>query len=199
LLEEAKKKDPTLPPTDLTLAKMYVVTGNGAAGRASLEKAAAEFPNDPEAFLIYADQAYSQGGTIEADALYNKALQLLERFNENPKRKRNLSIRGLWGRALVAERRKQWAEMSTDLQALLRIDNRHAQGNYRLGIALCMQDKFREGYAAFQAAYNEDKKLLNPVLATALMYDRLERPDKAKEAFDVALRDYPNDLATMTN
>jgi Tfp pilus assembly protein PilF len=178
---------------------MYFLTGNATAGRAALEKTATEFPNDPEAYLIFADQAYNQGGIIEADALFNKGLLLNERFNENQKRKRNFSIRGLWGRALVAERRKKWADMTTDLQALLKIDNRHAQGHYRLGIAPFMQGKFREGYDEFQAAYNEDKKLSNPLLATALMYDRLDTPDKAKEAFDRALRDYPNDLSTIIN
>jgi predicted Zn-dependent protease len=199
-LEEAKRKDPTLPPTDLTLAKMYFLTGNAAAGRAALEKTAAEFPNDPEAFLLYADQAYNQGGTIEADALFNKGLQLNERFSENQKRKRNFGIRGLWGRALVAERRKKWADMAIDLQALLKIDSRHAQGNYRLGISLCMQDKFREGYEAFQAAYKENKELLNPSLAIALMYDRMSKPNaETRRWFDQALKEHPNDLSTLVN
>ena len=71
-LEAAKKKDPTLPPVDLLLAKMYFLGGNAAAGRASLEKTANDTPDDPEPFLILADQALQQGRTIEADALYDK-------------------------------------------------------------------------------------------------------------------------------
>ena len=50
-------------------------------------------PNDPEAFLILAEHAMQQGRTIEAEALYDKALQLTEKFTENPKRKRNFEIR----------------------------------------------------------------------------------------------------------
>ena len=74
LLEAAKRKDPTLPPTDLTLAKMYFLPNNAAGGRASLEKTAMENPGDPEAYLILADQAVQQGRFIEAESLYDKAL-----------------------------------------------------------------------------------------------------------------------------
>jgi predicted Zn-dependent protease len=63
LLEEARKKSPGLPPSDLTLAKMYFLAGNAQAGRAQLEKTVTENPGDPEAYLILADQDLSQGGT----------------------------------------------------------------------------------------------------------------------------------------
>src|SRR3954471_16477453 len=56
-LDAAKKKEPNLPPVDLLLAKMYFLSGNVPAGRVSLEKTAAENPDDPEATLILADQA----------------------------------------------------------------------------------------------------------------------------------------------
>ena len=54
-LESAKRKDPALPPTDLILAKMYFMSGNPAAGRASLEKTAMDNPGDPEVYFILAD------------------------------------------------------------------------------------------------------------------------------------------------
>src|SRR5690348_2260835 len=67
-LDAAKKKDPTLPPVDLLLAKMYFLGGNAAAGRISLEKTATDSPDDPEPALLLADQALAQGRIIEADA-----------------------------------------------------------------------------------------------------------------------------------
>src|SRR5436190_1475988 len=75
-LEAAKKKHPELPPIDLLLAKMYFLGGNAVAGRASLEKTATENADDPEPALILADQALQQGRTIEADALYERGLEL---------------------------------------------------------------------------------------------------------------------------
>lgn len=199
LLEEARRKDPTLPPSDLTLAKMYFLAGNATAGRAALEKAAAEFPNDAEPFLLYADQVFSQGNFIEADALYDKALQLSERFNENPKRKRSFAIRARWGRALIAERRKNWPAMTADLQALLKVDEHHAPAHYRLGIALCMQNKFDVGYKSFETARKEDKETPNPWLSTALMYDRLEDATRAQRLFEEAIKQEPSDLSTITS
>ncbi len=91
-LEAAKKKDPNLPPVDLLVAKMYFLSGNATAGRISLERTALENPDDPEAYLIIADQAMQQGRTIEADALYERALELTAKFSGNAKRKRNFEI-----------------------------------------------------------------------------------------------------------
>jgi Tfp pilus assembly protein PilF len=49
LLEAAKQKDPALPPTDVTLAKLYFSANNAAAARASFEKTELEQPGEPEA------------------------------------------------------------------------------------------------------------------------------------------------------
>src|SRR4051812_40153730 len=116
-LEAAKKKDPALPPVDLLLAKMYFLAGNAAAGRASLEKTSIETPDDPEPAILLADQAFAQGRTIEADALYARALELTAKFNGAAKRKRNFEIRSRAGQASVAQRRKEWDTAVSDLQA----------------------------------------------------------------------------------
>jgi tetratricopeptide (TPR) repeat protein len=121
-LVSAMRQDPSLPPSDLSLAKMYFFANNAAAGRASLEKTAMENPGDPEAYLILADQAMNQRRMIEAESLYDKGLQLTEKFGENPRRKRNAEIRARTGRALVAEQRRNWPVAAADLQALLKID-----------------------------------------------------------------------------
>src|SRR4051794_20648843 len=75
-LESAKKKHPALPPVDLLLAKIYFLGGNAQAGRVALEKTASDAPHDPEPFLLLADQAFQQGRPIEADALYERGLEL---------------------------------------------------------------------------------------------------------------------------
>src|SRR4029079_16137015 len=93
-LEAAKKKDPALPPDDLLLAKMYFLGGNAQAGRISLEKTATETPDDPEPALLLADQALAQGRTIEADALYARALETTGTVNGGAKRKGNFELRG---------------------------------------------------------------------------------------------------------
>jgi tetratricopeptide (TPR) repeat protein len=197
-LEAARRKEPSLPPADLTLAKMYFLTGNAAAGRASLERTAMEEPDDPEAYLILADQAIQQRRLIEADALYDKGLALTEKFTGNNKRKRNFEIRARAGRALVSEQRKDWDDAAADLQALLKIDPENATGHYRLGRALFMQKQYKEGYNEFVAAKKIDDKLPDPYVAAALTYDQLGQQQQAQQAFDEALKRNRSDANTLT-
>jgi Tfp pilus assembly protein PilF len=200
-LEAAKKKHPELPPIDLLLAKMYFLGGNAVAGRASLEKTATENADDPEPSLILADQALQQGRTIEADALYERGLELTSKFNGAPKRKRNFEIRARAGRASVAQRRKNWDVAVNDLRALLKIDPDNAVAHYRLGQTLFMQNKYKDGYAEFTDAKSKDKNLPDPDVATALMYDQLKVTDKTAKTqsfFDRALATNKSDPATVT-
>ncbi len=205
LLEDAKRKDATLPPTDLTLAKLYFLSGDEAAGRNALEATVSTSPNDPEVFLILADTAMRQARSIEGEALYDKALQLTEKFSENPKRKRNFEIRARNGRAAVAERRRNWAGAVADLRALLKVDPDNATAHYRLGAALFMQAKagpdFKAGYDEFVAAkkLDKDKTIPNPYVSAALWYDQLGKKTEAQTAFERAVADDPKGANTMAS
>lgn len=210
LLEEAKRKDPALPPTDVILAKLYFLSGQAAAGRASLEKTALEIPGDPEPYLILADQAIRQGRFMEAESLNDKALELIEKFSQNPKRKRNFQIAARAGRASVYERRGDWAAAAADLQELLKVDPDNAAAHYRLGQALFLQKKYSPGYEEFKIAREKDKNKIYPLpdVAAALMYDRLTQGEKdpkaqqdmqkkAQQFFDRALAANKSDPATL--
>jgi Tfp pilus assembly protein PilF len=89
--------------------------------------------------------------------------------------------------------------MTAELQALLKIDEYHAPAHYRLGVALCMQDKFQDGFTSFERARKEDPNLPNQWLATALMFDRRGIADRARQAYERAMKDFPKDLPTITN
>ncbi len=197
-LESAKKKDPSLPPVDLMLAKMYFLAGNPQSGRISLEKTAMENTDDPESYLILADQAMQQGRTIEADALYDKGMSIASKFNGNAKRKRNFEIRARSGRAGVEQRRKNWDGAIADLKALLQADPDNGAGHYRLGQCLFMQKQFRDGYNEFVAAKKADKNLPEPYVAAALMYDQLKMNSETQQAFDRAMQASKTDPATLT-
>jgi Tfp pilus assembly protein PilF len=200
-LEAAKKKDAGLPPVDLLLAKLYFLTNNAALGRSSLEKTAQETPADPEAYLLMADQAAQQGRMIEADALYDKVLQLNEKFSGNAKRKRNFEIRARAGRAAVAQRRKNWELAVSDLKALLAADPENAGAHLRLGQALFMQKQYRDGYNEFVSAKkaDKDKAIPDPWVASAVMYDQLKMPKETQQAFDKAMAASKSDPNTITS
>ena len=197
-LESAKKKDANLPPVELLLAKMYFISGNAQAGRTSLEKTALDNPDDPEAFLILADQAMQQGRFIEADALYDKGLALTTKFSGNAKRKRNFDISSRSGRAAIAARRKNWDLAIADLKALLQTDPDNAGAHARLGQSLFMQKQYKPGYDEFVLAKKANKEGLEPYVAAALMYDQLKMPAETQQAFDRALAANKTDPSTLT-
>jgi tetratricopeptide (TPR) repeat protein len=197
-LEAAIRKNPNLPPVDMMLAKMSFLAGDGPAGLVALEKTASENPNDPEPFLILADQAILQGQTIPAEALYEKAIELLGKYEGNAKRKRSLMIRAYSGRSLVAERRRNWTLASADLQALLKLDPDNANAHFRLGRALFMQNKAQEGIAEFTKANQLDKNLPTANVSAALLYEQLGKRDEAKAAFETAVKANREDIKTLT-
>jgi tetratricopeptide (TPR) repeat protein len=199
LLDSARRKDPALPPSALILAKMHLLAGNAPAGRAALEKTAQEFPGDPEPALILAGDALRTQRIIEADALYNQGLELCGQYAENPKRKRNLEIRARLGRAQVAEQRKNWPAAVADMQALLKIDPENATAHYRLGQALFMQKKYKEGFDELSAARRIDKNLPDPYVPAALFYDQQGMMNEAQQAFDRAVKNDPKDVNTLAN
>jgi Tfp pilus assembly protein PilF len=198
-LEAANRKDSSLPPVDLTLAKMFLVSGNAGAGQASLEKTVMDNPADPEAYLILADQSTQAGHTIESEALYEKALAMIDKFDGNAKRKRNFVIRARNGHSIVAERRKNWPTTVDDLQALLQVDPDNAMAHYRLGRALFMQGKSKEGYDQFVKASELDKEMLNPYVASALVYEQLGKRPEAQKAFDRAVAANKSDVKVLTS
>jgi superkiller protein 3 len=185
------------------MAKLYFLGGDEAAGRNALEATVSTSPDDPEVFLILANAALQQGRTIDADALYDKALVLTEKFSENQKRKRNFEISGRRGRAAVAERRRNWGAAASDLRALLKVDPDNAMAHYRLGAALFMQAKtpqeFKAGYDEFVAAkkLDKDKAISNPYVSAALWYDQLGKKAEAQTAFERAVAEDKNNPNTM--
>jgi tetratricopeptide (TPR) repeat protein len=196
-LENAVRKDPKLPPVDLMLAKMYFLGGNSQAGLAYLEKTVMENAGDPEPLLILGDQAFNTGQTIAAEALYERALTLIDSFQGNEKRKRGFIIRARNGRSAVAERRKNWQTTVDDLNALLKVDPDNAAAHYRLGRALFMLKKAREGYDEFVKASKLDEKLPGPYVTAALMYDQLDSRADAERAFERAVAENRSDAKTL--
>ncbi len=61
LLERARQKNPKLAPSEVMLARLLVAAGQLALGRAELERAVVAYPNDPEAYLLFAELALREG------------------------------------------------------------------------------------------------------------------------------------------
>jgi tetratricopeptide (TPR) repeat protein len=198
-LESAKRKNPKLPPVDLMMAKMHFASDNGSAGQVALEQTVMDDPSDPEPYILLGDQAISVGRTIDSEALYEKSLELIAAYEDNPKRKRHLTIRARNGSALVAERRRDWNSAIEDLNVLLQEDPENAAAVYRLGRAMFMNNKPREGYEKFVQAQKLDDTLPHPLVTSALLYEQLGSRDEAKKAFENAVRADRKNVKTLTS
>ncbi|MCA9249278.1 MAG: hypothetical protein KDA42_19285, partial [Planctomycetales bacterium] len=61
-LEAAKKKDPSLPPVEVLMAKLFARGGNGPQAQLLLEQAVSKTASeDPEAYLLLAEVVFRLG------------------------------------------------------------------------------------------------------------------------------------------
>ncbi|MBI3838442.1 MAG: tetratricopeptide repeat protein [Planctomycetia bacterium] len=175
-LESAKKSTPRLPPSEIMMANLYLDANQSAPAIAHLEKAARQWPKDPESYVMLAERAVNEGRVTEAGLMFEKAVGVIDAFNDNPKRKQNLQIRAYLGWAAADEIRADWKEAQQKLEQLIKLDQRSATGHERLGRVLFRSGNDRGAYAEFQLAAEIDKKLLPAELAMATLYsDKVNR------------------------
>ena len=203
-LDQITAKNPELPPAGVLLGKMFVAAKNSVAARDAIEKAITDAPNDPEAFVIFADTAIQQRRWTDADLLYERAAALVENYNANPKRKKNLSIRSINGLAAVAEVRKQWKIAEQRLRELTQIDPENINALTRLGRALFQQggdakekaDNEKAAYNLFHEVYNLDKQRVpRPEINMGRLFEQNGRD--GSRLYEKALERDPDTLATQ--
>ncbi len=197
-LERAIQKDDALPPVGVMMAKLHLLAGNSQGVRPALEAAVLDdSKDDPEPYLLLAEQALVGNRSIEAEALFEKADKLIEGFNKNPKRKRRFEIRINNGMAIIAERREQWETAMSYIESWLEADPEDTSALTRKGQLLFMLDKEKEGFASFQAAQKINSELPSPYITAAMMYGRKGESSKAKEAFKKAYSEASDDERTI--
>lgn len=199
-LERALEKDDKLPPVGVLLAKMQLLAGNGAGVRPALEQAVQEdSANDPEPFLLLAEEALAGGRTIEADALFDKAAALIDKYEGNAKRKRQFVIRASRGRAIVADRRGKWELAEEALVEWLEQAPDDPAALTTMGQVHFMLDKPTEGYNSFVAAKEKNDQLPNPYVSAGLMYERKEDTTLALQSFERAYAEDKKDETTVVS
>ena len=192
-LERAKKKYPTLAPTDVMMAKMLLLRRDARAVHFYLERAALLHPEDPESYLILADQAFVAQRTVEALSLFEYAAPRVEKFSSNKKRKQNFKIRVMAGMAAVAERRGQWEEARTWLGKWLAADAENSTAHSRMGIVLFRLDKHTEALAAFTKAREVNPNSAHPFISLGQLFFAKGDNENARKSFDKAYQENGSD------
>ena len=195
-LDKAKEKHPQLPPPDLMMAKMQTTVRNAMAVRILLESAIKNYPDDPEAYLILADQAFRAGRTAEADALFEKADTLIQKYEGNAKRKRKFVINALAGRSAILERREQWDQAIVLLKKWIENDEDNAVARQRIGIALFRLDKSADAFKEFSKARELNPESPHPYVLIGRLYAQEGDDDKARTAFEKAYAEEKTDSGT---
>lgn len=197
-LERAVQKDNKLPPVGVMMAKLQLLSGNAAAIRPALEQAVVEdSADDPEPYLLLAEEALVNNRTIEAEALFDKTAAMIENYAKNAKRKRRFIIRTNRGLAIIAERRQRWEKAISFLNTWLEQDPEDTSALSRKGQILFMLDKEAEGYQSFVEAKKLNDKLQSPYVSAALMYSRKGKDREAMQAFEKAFSEESGDERTM--
>lgn len=192
-LKQAKEKYPKLPPTDVTMAKMQLAARNGKAVRFLLERTVVQHPDDPEAFLLLADQAFMGGRTTEAEALFELVDPLVQKFDENKRRKKSFVIRVLAGRSAVAERRQQWDKARDMLDKWIESDPDSAAAHQRLGVALFRLKKSSESLKEFTKARELNSEVSHPFVILGQLFSQDGDEEKAKKSYERAYKEDKSD------
>lgn len=170
LLDDAVKKHPELPPSQIILAQFFAAANSLPGMRGALEQAVLKVPTDPEAYIIFAEFALREGRITEADLLLSKARTLLETFKGDAKRKDNMQGRMLNGLSQVAIARADWAGAKKLLEEWLKLAPKDANVMQRLARVLFMLKEPQAAYAMLQDAKKADSSVLQPEAQMAQLY-----------------------------
>ncbi len=195
-LEIARSETKRLPPVDLILAKMQIAARNVKAAMVSLERVVTEEPTDPEAYLIMANQAFGQGRTTEASALFEFAAPIVEDFTSNNKRRKRFDIQLLAGRSAVLERREQWDEALELLLKWKEIDPDNAAALQRLAVTYFRLGKPKEAFNHFKMARELSDRAPYPYVALGNLFTQDGDLDKARKAYERAYSETEGEKAT---
>jgi Tfp pilus assembly protein PilF len=193
LLREAVKKDADLPPPHVILAQMFAQANLPAAMRGALERATVESPDDPQAFLIFAELALGERRMTEARLLYDKADELMSKWKDGGKRKQNLQPQLYSGLAACAESRNDWAAARKQLEAWLKLEPRSAAALQRLAFCMFQERNVTEALAKLQEAAKIQTDMMAPQAVIAQWFARAGDKKSAQKWLDDALAAAPKD------
>jgi len=195
-LQEAAKKDPSLPPARLMLARLFLNTTSKEGvqqGRVILEQAASEFSEDPRVYVTNAVVAMNDGRFV--DAILNSELSLklcaADRWTANQKKEVQTQSRNML--AAAYERRSDWASARTHLTALLELD-KNGQLRQRLATALFFLNQPDDAFMELQQAVKDDATLDPPTVRMAQPSAAKNDAKLSREWFEKSVKAEPNSI-----
>lgn len=193
MLEEATRRQSNLPPAQLMMARLHLSHNQIALGRSLLEQTAIDHREHPEVYLLFGNLALAEGQLTDAILHYERALEVGTPADWPENQKKKLEMECHAGRAIVAERRKDWPVAVDALTDWMKLDAMNPNVRDRLGTALFMAGDDRSAFEQYQAAARMDDKMNPAEVSMGVMYGRRGDYEKASQWFGHALKKYPRD------
>lgn len=206
ILQEAKEKHPELPPAHLVLAKLFLKDNLLPQGRAILEKACIDAPDNPEIYLIFGQLSLLEKRLSDANLNYTKAQGLIESGKFSDEQKTNYLRDCLIGLAGVQESRalqytsaEDWKAAEQTLHRLVEILPNASAPRQRLAQALFFQDRPDEAFGHLEAASKIDPQMAPPAVGMAWLFNRKGNTEQAEQWMRKAVEQYPDDPNSHAN
>ena len=196
LLEKARTADPKLPPPQTIMAEWFGRTNQPAPMRQALELAVRNYPDDPQAYIVFGNLALSDGRFTDAALEFAKAGELMKTFKVAD-RKKILEPATIVGLAKIAESRQKWDEAQKLFEAYLALTPKDVGAMQELANTMFQQQDAAGSLKMLRKAAEFDpKNVLTPEATLALFYERYPDHKNAKTWMGVALQKAPEDLRT---
>ena len=199
-LEQMAAADPKMIPPRLIMAQWFAQLKNPNAVRLCLEKAVIETPEDPEAYILLAENALRQGEWMAAELLLGKAGGLLgvEREWANSERKQNLTVTYLKNLTVLNQAREDWNGMQKSLGALWKLGEKTSETCKLIGISYFHLGNPEKAGQWFAQAYNISPKTeFTPDVMMARLYLAEGDREHAQESLNSALKADPDSPAVL--
>ncbi|MCA9196335.1 MAG: tetratricopeptide repeat protein [Planctomycetales bacterium] len=202
MLDQAYKNNPELPPGNVMLAQILFASRQIQLGRAALEEAKKEAPNDPGAYVYMGDLALNERRLTDCELLYKEGIEKCKSYNVNDKRKKRLLAMAYSGLANLKEVAEDWNEAEKLLRTTLQYDSENLIALTRLGRVLFKKATDLEGekaaYAVFKQLHQIDSERTPlPEINMALLYQQDGKTANAKKLMQAALGKDSNNARTL--
>jgi tetratricopeptide (TPR) repeat protein len=183
-----------LPPAQVLLAQWFSQAEQAGPMRAALDRAVAEEPNDPEAYVLLSDVALGEGRLTDAELLCYRAYTLLQSFQRSARRKKLLLPRVFANLAAASEAREDWRNAQKYLAAWVAAEPENPVAMQRVGQVLFRLGQLSEALDCFRLAAKRDPNLLAPEVILGRLYEQAGQRDKASQSMAAAIAARSKDL-----
>ncbi|MCL2304030.1 MAG: tetratricopeptide repeat protein [Planctomycetaceae bacterium] len=194
LFAAAYKKRPDLIPAGAAVAVAMFNEKRFDQTRYWLERTIDDCPDDPEAYLALAEIAQLEGRLYEAKILAAQGLTLTGQYKSNPERQKKLAIRGQLVLIMVSEKKENWEDAKTRLEALIARVPDESEYLTRLGVVLFQMNDLEKSLKVFGQAIEKGAPLPPPYALVAQLLNQKGRTSEAVTYINEAIKANPGNF-----